>query len=83
MGGRTLQIYVVHGYIVRILAFYGFGNWLESWSGIYWPFLLILSAVLLSGKWMEKPLKKVMLLNFDFIYNQGELEDGKIKRIVK
>lgn len=32
---------------------------------------------------MEKPLKKVMLLNFDFIYNQGELEDGKIKRIVK
>lgn len=82
-GSRTLQIYVVHGYIIRILAFYGFGYWLANWSGRYWPLLLILSAVLctvlLSGKWMEKPFKKVMSLNFDFIYNQGEAEDGKTK----
>ena len=86
-GERTLQIYILHGYVIRILAYYGYGDWLQHWCGRWWPIILILSAllctVLFSGKWLEKPFKKVMSLNFDFIYNRGEKQDEQIKRVVK
>lgn len=73
-GGRTLQIYLFHGYVVRILAYYGFGYVLMNAFGSAWLPIYMLSAIactfILSFKYIEKPFKKVMTLKLNRIYRE-------------
>lgn len=75
-GERTLQIYVLHYFIVIILAYSTLGQYMANFFGAFYPIVLIILAIvttfLLSTKFFEKPFSKVLKLRFNKIYNNQE-----------
>lgn len=72
IGSRTLQIYVLHYFVLRIANYSG---WLEPLKDIFpntwkWIYLLlsIILTFLLSAKIFEYPFKKIMNIRIDNIY---------------
>lgn len=72
MGRRTLQVYILHYFVLRIANGLGWVGLIErTFPAVWkWIYLLICAALtfLLSAKIFQYPFKKIMRIKFDRIY---------------
>lgn len=75
-GSRTMQIYILHGYITRFMIYICFNEILSQITGQMWPVVLLaLSLVcteVLSFKKLEKPFRYVMDIKLHKIYKNKD-----------